>query len=92
MSRTFAFAIFSHFDATTTRFIEIKVPVSEIEAYHAKTQEWVQRVIWNDNSVSWAKSFIGANYLRDGSINPNAGKVVKIGAGAYGDSVVWERV
>jgi hypothetical protein len=57
-----------------------KVPMAEVTSVG---QDWVEKVIWEDGSWSWAKSWqmqFGDHF-----------ETVRIGAGAYGNMTIWER-
>jgi hypothetical protein len=76
--------IFQHFDAESCRFVPVRVESADIAAYHAETHEWVSGVIFEDGFQSWGKSWVYTEARGD-----LRGKIAKIGAGAYGDVIVW---
>lgn len=72
------------------RLALVRVPAGEIAAHHEAHNGWVKRVFWEDGTTSWGKSWNGRKHLRNGTDNPMYGKIVRVGAGAYGDVTVWE--
>lgn len=72
------------------RLALIVVPAAQIAEHHATHGGWVKRVQFADGFWAWGKSWIANRRLRDGTPNPKAGQIVRVGAGAYGDVTVWE--
>ena len=51
-------AVFRHFNREISDFEEVSVPLAEAEAYQARTHEWVQKVVLDDGTWSWGKSWV----------------------------------